>query len=141
MKVNNEAGLASLDELRASSGYPSEERLEKGPVAVIECIQGIPCNPCESACRFNAIVVGKPITNLPRLLEEKCRGCGLCVALCPYGALEIVETEAGKKAHTIEVACKGCGTCGATCYRGAITMKHYSNDQLVAQIRAAFALE
>ena len=52
-----------------------------------------------------------------------------------------IETEAGKKARTIEVACKGCGTCGATCYRGAITMKHYSNDQLVAQIRAAFVRE
>jgi heterodisulfide reductase subunit A len=61
--------------------------------------------------------------------------------LCPYGAIEIIETERGKKARTIEVACKGCGTCGATCYRGAITMRHYSNDQLVAQIRAAFVKE
>jgi Fe-S-cluster-containing hydrogenase component 2 len=82
-KVKREAGIASLAELRASPGYPSEERLESGPVAVIECIQEIPCNPCESACRFGAIVVGKPITNLPRLVEEKCKGCGECIPACP----------------------------------------------------------
>jgi heterodisulfide reductase subunit A len=60
------------------------------------------------------------------------------VALCPYGAIELIDTEKGKKARTIDVACKGCGTCGATCYRHAIRMKHYSDEQLGAQIRAAF---
>jgi heterodisulfide reductase subunit A len=72
---------------------------------------------------------------------EDCRGCGLCVALCPYGAIELVETERGKRARTVEVACKGCGVCGATCYRKAIRMRHFTNEQLGAQIRAAFAKE
>ena len=85
-----EAGVVSLVELRASPGYPSEKRLESGAVAVIECIQEIPCNPCESACRFHAIVVGEPITNLPRLVEEKCRGCGECIAACPGLAIFLV---------------------------------------------------
>ena len=89
-KANDEIGMASLEVLRASPGYPSAERLERGPVAVIECIQEIPCNPCESACRFDAILVGDPITNLPRLLEEKCRGCGECVPVCPGLAIFIV---------------------------------------------------
>jgi heterodisulfide reductase subunit A len=69
---------------------------------------------------------------------DDCRGCGLCVALCPYGAIELIDTENGKRAHTIEVACKGCGTCGATCYRHAITMRHFTDEQLAAQLRAAF---
>ena len=89
-KAKREAGVVSLAELRASPGYPSEERLESGPVAVIECIQEIPCDPCESACRFNAIVVGKPLTNLPRLVEEKCRGCGECIPACPGLAIFLV---------------------------------------------------
>ena len=89
-KAREEAGVASLAELRASPGYPSEERLETGPVVVIECIQEIPCNPCESACRFNAIVVGEPITNLPRLIEQKCRGCGECIPACPGMAIFLV---------------------------------------------------
>ena len=29
---------------------PSEERLNKGPVAITECFQEIACNPCVAAC-------------------------------------------------------------------------------------------
>lgn len=82
--------ILSLEEPRLSPGYPSNERLEKGPVAVIECVQQIPCNPCENACKFKAIIVGKPITNLPRLVEEKCRGCGECIPACPGLAIFLV---------------------------------------------------
>jgi len=52
-----------------------------------------------------------------------------------------VDTEQGKRAHTVEVACKGCGVCGSTCYRRAITMKHFTDKQMAAQIRAAFTEE
>jgi len=67
---------------RKAPGYPSDTRLAKGPVAVIECTQEIPCNPCESACARHAITVGDPITSLPRLDEDKCNGCGRCIAYC-----------------------------------------------------------
>ena len=89
-RMEEKTGVASLAELRASPGYPSEDRLESGAVAVIECIQEIPCDPCESACRFSAIVVGEPITNLPRLVEDKCRGCGECIPVCPGLAIFLV---------------------------------------------------
>ncbi|MFQ5868650.1 MAG: hypothetical protein ACE5JC_01985, partial [Candidatus Zixiibacteriota bacterium] len=55
-----------------------------------------------------------------------------------YAAIEMVETEKGTKAKMIEVACKGCGVCAASCYKQAIKMIHYSDEQLTAQIRAAF---
>lgn len=90
IKSDQKTGLISLKELQASPGYPSPERLQKGSVAVIECIQQIPCNPCESACKFHAIIVGNPITNLPRLIEEKCRGCGECIPSCPGLAIFLV---------------------------------------------------
>ncbi|MDX9872612.1 MAG: 4Fe-4S binding protein [Clostridia bacterium] len=76
-------GIPSGEELKASPGVPGPERMEKGPVAFIECVQNIPCNPCEDACPFGAITVGRPITNLPVIDEEKCTGCGLCIAACP----------------------------------------------------------
>ena len=46
---------------------PSEERMRQGRVAVIECVQEIPCNPCSFSCKFNAITIGDEITNLPHL--------------------------------------------------------------------------
>jgi heterodisulfide reductase subunit A2 len=68
--------------------------------------------------------------------EDACRGCGLCVALCPYGALEIEETQKGRKVHVIDVACKGCGVCAATCYQHALTINSYTDQQIEAQIDA-----
>ncbi|GAB1476200.1 4Fe-4S dicluster domain-containing protein [Bacillota bacterium] len=84
-------GYLSVEELKAQTKYPSEKRFKKGPVAVIECTHEIPCNPCEGACKFGAISVGNPITNLPYLTEDKCTGCGVCIAQCPGLAIFIVD--------------------------------------------------
>ena len=84
-------GYVSQQELEQSPGYPSQERLQQGPVVVIECPQEIPCNPCEEACPYQAITVGEPITNCPQLHEEKCIGCGVCIAQCPGLAIFLVD--------------------------------------------------
>jgi heterodisulfide reductase subunit A len=68
--------------------------------------------------------------------EDACRGCGLCVALCPYGALEIEDTQKGRKVHVIDVACKGCGVCAATCYQHALSINSFTDEQIEAQIDA-----
>jgi len=67
---------------------------------------------------------------------DACRGCGLCVALCPFEALEIVETQNGRKARVIDVACKGCGVCAATCYRHAIDINAFTDRQIASQVKA-----
>jgi heterodisulfide reductase subunit A len=68
--------------------------------------------------------------------QDACRGCGLCVALCPYGALEIENTPEGRKVHVIDVACKGCGVCAATCYQHALSINSFTDEQIEAQINA-----
>ncbi len=68
--------------------------------------------------------------------EDACRGCGLCVALCPYGALEVRTTEKGRKVHVIDVACKGCGVCAATCYQHALSINSFTDGQIEAQLEA-----
>jgi heterodisulfide reductase subunit A len=110
------------------------------PATVEECVeQALGAAARASTYLTTGRVMVEPAVSFVSV--EDCRGCGLCVALCPYGAIEMVETEHGKRAHTVEVACKGCGVCGATCYRKAITMKHFTDEQMTAQIRAAFAEE
>lgn len=56
-----------------------------------------------------------------------CSGCGICIQVCPYSAIE--KDEDGKST-VIEVLCKGCGACGATCPQRAITMRGYTDAQL-----------
>lgn len=107
------------------------------PATVEECLeQALGAAARASTYLAAGLVKVEPAVSV--VSEDECRGCGLCVALCPYGAIELVETEKGKRARTVEVACKGCGVCGATCYRKAIRMKHFTDEQMTAQIRAAF---
>lgn len=88
--------------IHSLTGIPSNDRFEKGPVAVIECKEEIPCNPCESACVFGAIKVGEPITNPPVLFEEKCTGCGRCIPKCPGMAIFLIHKNYTDKTSLIK---------------------------------------
>ena len=65
--------------------------------------------------------------------EDLCIGCGLCEELCPYGAPKVEEA----KSNIIEALCRGCGACAAECPRRAITMRHFGDQPMLAQVRAA----
>lgn len=97
MMKNRFLAPATAD-FRKLPGYPSKDRMARGIVAVIECEQEIPCNPCETSCPQKAISVGDMITNLPVLDEDKCIGCGLCVAKCPGQAIFMLDMSASDKA-------------------------------------------
>ncbi|MDR1587858.1 MAG: 4Fe-4S binding protein [Treponema sp.] len=84
-------GVPSKEELAACPGVPGAERLGRGRVAVIECVQRIPCNPCVAACPFGAISISGGITELPVLNGEVCTGCGKCVPRCPGLAIFLVD--------------------------------------------------
>lgn len=83
-------GIPTPDELKKTPGYANFKRLQESPVAIIECIEEIPCNPCESACPAGAIKIGSSITNLPVLDEDKCTGCGVCISSCPGLAIFVL---------------------------------------------------
>jgi heterodisulfide reductase subunit A len=70
--------------------------------------------------------------------EGECVGCGQCQSVCKYGAIELYDTPQGKKARVISVLCKGDGLCNAKCPTGAISLKHYTDEQIFAEIDAAF---
>lgn len=67
---------------------------------------------------------------------DKCAACGNCVVACPYEAIEIIDTEKGKKAKVNEAQCKGCGTCVAACPNDAMQQKGFTTKQLGAMIDA-----
>jgi len=73
--------------------------------------------------------------------ETLCTGCGICESVCPYGAVEVLDTEEGRRARVTGVKCKGCGTCGSSCIKKAIKMHHFTDEQLIAQERAVLTAE
>jgi len=75
--------------------------------------------------------------------EDICDGCGICVPVCEYNALEVVDRPGGKEEEKIvqinEAMCKGCGGCVAACPSGAMEQKGFKNEQMLAMIKAALA--
>ena len=74
----------------------------------------------------------EPIT--AEVSKDNCGGCEICVELCPFKALSIVD---GKCEVNIAL-CKGCGTCVGACPTGALDQAHFRDEQILAQIEAAF---
>lgn len=83
------SGAPSLEELQAVGQLASEEEIEGRGCLCIECIEEIPCNPCQTSCPQGAITVGFPITNLPVIDRAKCTVCGICIPACPGLAITI----------------------------------------------------
>lgn len=84
-------GVLSERDLRGV--LPPPERLRRGPVVVVECVENIPCNPCAFACPRKAITIEGNLTNVPRVDFDKCNGCLACVARCPGLAIFVVHRD------------------------------------------------
>ena len=92
-----------------------------------------------SSILLNAgIIKGEAIK--ARVLLQQCSSCGVCAKVCPYGAIK-VDVKAKTGAQVTAAACAGCGTCAAECRFHAITMQHFSDEQILAQIDAALSEE
>jgi NADPH-dependent glutamate synthase beta subunit-like oxidoreductase/CheY-like chemotaxis protein/NAD-dependent dihydropyrimidine dehydrogenase PreA subunit len=120
---------------------PAEERLnfdtfEKGyslEEAVAEARRCLCCGPC-SSCKA-CVAMGLQTEIAPIVLEsDLCSGCGVCVAVCPYGALGFSRENGGLVAVVDTIKCKRCGLCVSTCPSGAITI----NDSLAENIASSY---
>jgi heterodisulfide reductase subunit A len=70
--------------------------------------------------------------------EERCSGCRFCNQLCPYSAIEFDEEK--RQSHIISALCKGCGVCVAACPSFAIKGRHFTDQQVLAQVDGLFSI-
>jgi len=92
------------------------------------------CNCCGCCCE--ALIAARkfgflnPVhtTNfIPLIVEERCNGCGKCVASCPVEAMTLVSSNDPvnpnrKKAKVHQEICLGCGLCLKGCSKKAVEL-------------------
>ncbi len=61
-----------------------------------------------------------------------CCACQNCVRVCPYGAPFFNEAKGVSEIN--EALCKGCGLCASVCPPSAIIARHFTNDQVLAEM-------
>ncbi len=68
---------------------------------------------------------------------EICSGCKLCIEVCPYSAIEFIENKGISAVN--EALCKGCGSCTAVCPSKAARQRHFTQDQVLAEVEELVA--
>jgi heterodisulfide reductase subunit A len=95
----------------------------------------------QAAASRASVILSKKTMKLDAIkscVTHNCDGCALCVDICPYNALELVEYKENQKQHrrvkVNQALCKGCGLCMATCPKEGIVVNGFTLNQLKAQV-------
>jgi heterodisulfide reductase subunit A len=68
--------------------------------------------------------------------EDLCSGCGTCISVCAYNAIELVKEKDEKiNAKVNEVLCLGCGACVVACPSGAMQQHGFKDKQILPAIK------
>jgi len=67
--------------------------------------------------------------------ERICSGCQACLEVCPYSAIDFDEEK--KVCRVNQALCKACGACTTACFSHAISLEHFTNEQIVAEMEGA----
>jgi heterodisulfide reductase subunit A len=100
----------------------------QGPKDIPECVSQASAVAAKALVLFSS----SELTHEPsiaRVIEDRCSGCRICIATCPYGAREF---DGDKKVAKVQgILCEGCGSCVAACPSGASTQENLTDDQIL----------
>ncbi len=133
---------------RSADGFFLERHPKMDPVAtmsdgifVVGCCQGpkdIPDTVAQASAAAARVLsmIGRGTVEIEAatsvINEERCSGCRICALLCPFSAISFDEEKQASQIN--EALCKGCGVCVAGCPSSAITGKHFTTEQIIAEI-------
>ena len=96
-----------------------------------------------AAAKVNSLFAKETLESEPTVSEvneKTCVGCLNCVRVCPFNAIEEKTLENPKTGEVRVVAsvneglCEGCGTCAAGCPSGSISLRGFTDDQILAEV-------
>ena len=142
-------GVARLFNIsRSADGFFLEKHPKLDPVAtmtdgifVAGCCQGpkdIPDTVAQASAAAAEVLAmiskGKvEIEAATAVIDERiCSGCQVCKLVCPYSAIDFDDQKMVCRVN--EALCKGCGACVGGCPSDAMSLKHYTNEQIVAEM-------
>jgi ferredoxin len=108
---------------------------------------GFICNCCGCCCE--ALIAARkfgfsnPVhtTNfIPKIIEEKCTGCGKCISICPVEAMTLVTASdphkpGKKKAKLDDDQCLGCGVCLKGCNVDALKLE-FRKERVITPVNS-----
>jgi len=119
--------------MKEKLGFEMFERGFTIEEAIREAGRCLYCGPCRS-CKACVTLEFQPEIAQIEVNQDKCSGCGICLALCAYNAPKLVKSGNGRVMVIDELRCKRCGVCASACPAEAITIK----DNLAENIAEAY---
>jgi len=138
---------------RRADGFFMERHVKLDPVAtatdgifIVGCCQGpkdIPDTVAQAsagAARVLAMISKGKVTLEAAVAcvdETRCQGCGRCEEICEFHAPRVCKNGLALPTSSInEVLCKGCGACAVACPTNAISIRHFTREQILAEVEA-----
>jgi Pyruvate/2-oxoacid:ferredoxin oxidoreductase delta subunit len=132
-KIDSAEGLDLLQLAQNNNLVQFGENVQERVGFICNCC-GCCCEALIAARKFGFLNPVHTTNFIPEIDEEKCTGCGKCIAVCPVEAMTLVTATdphkpAKKKAKLDYGQCLGCGVCIKCCSVDALKLK--SRDQRV----------
>ena len=111
--------------LKRAEGYGLVHKVFHSQLDLTKDLDGI-CNCCKCCCGIfrmhyeGSMPMYTLSTYMPRVLVDKCIGCGTCEEKCP---MEAIVLNSEDKAEVKEERCIGCGVCARFCPEEAIKIE------------------
>ncbi|MCD6355660.1 MAG: 4Fe-4S binding protein [Anaerolineaceae bacterium] len=135
--------MVSLDLREQAFDSPTTWLCSACDLCYSACPQEIHISGVINAVKELAIEAGhdSPISTA-HVNEKTCVACGLCVEVCPYDAIKLVEKDIPNRGKKMTVAsvdnkhCMACGLCSSVCRSNSIELiEDYTDELVVGSIR------